>query len=238
MKDTFLHTRNYNKFYEAIQGVEDLPKSAPKMGLAYGKFGLGKTMSLERIAAEKHALLFRAVQTWNKTSVLRELCIELRVDPQGNASFLYQRIKKKLLQEPRMIIVDEVDAILKYTKNEVLELFRDIHDECGVVVFFIGMEEAKAKFARHTHYESRIVEFVEFEDISKEEIREFCALSEVKIEEDLIEHFHKRFPNLRQIRVFLIRLEKICKLNGIGEVNLQMFNQSGVNHVSTRSKKA
>jgi len=238
MKENFLPTQNYIKFYEAVQGLKDLPKSAPKMGLGYGKFGLGKTMSLEKIAAAEGALLFRAVQTWNKTSVLRELCYELRVDSAGNASFLYQRIKKALLQEPRMIIVDEVDAILKYTKNEILEMFRDIHDETGVIIFFVGMEEAKAKFAKHTHYESRIVEFVEFQDISKEDIRAFCKQSDVEIEEDLISYFKEKYPNLRQIRVFLIRLEKICKLNSIKSVDLKMFHQSGVNHVTNKSKKA
>ncbi|PLY06240.1 MAG: DNA transposition protein [Arcobacter sp.] len=239
MKEEFLQTQNYNRFYEAIQALKDLPMSAPKMGLGYGKFGLGKTMSLERIISKEHAVLFRAVQTWNKTSVLKQLCEELRVDAQGSASYLYQRVKKALLVEPRIIIVDEVDSILKSTKNEVLELFRDIHDETGVIIFFVGMEESKAKFAKYTHYESRIVEFVEFQDMSKKDIEAFCRLSDIEIEDDLITYFLHKFPNLRQIRVFLIRLEKICKMNkSITSVSLQLFHESGVNHVTSKSKKA
>lgn len=234
MKDQFLETENYSNLYEAVQGLKDLPASAPKMGLGYGSYGLGKTISLERITVQEDALLFRAIQTWSKTSVLKQVCEELHIEATGASSTLYQRVKKTLLSEPRIIIVDEVDNILKSSKSEVLELFRDIHDETGVIVFFIGMEESRAKFKKHRHYESRIVEFIEFKNISKKDIEMFCALSDIKIEDDLIKYFTHQHPNLRNIRVFLIRLEKICKLNGFTSANLEIFHTSGVNHVARK----
>lgn len=230
MKEEFLHTQNYIKLEEAFQGLKELPMSAPKMGLGYGNYGLGKTVGLEKITAKEDALLFRAVQTWTKSSVLREICNELNLDSQGQASYLYKRVIESLISEPRIIIVDEVDAILKSTKNEVLELFRDIHDETGVIVFFIGMEESNAKFKKHRHYYSRIVELVEFKPIVKEDIKKFCELSDVKIEDDLIDFFYAKYPNLRNIRVLLIRLEKYCELNGYESVDLKIFRESGVEH--------
>jgi SpoVK/Ycf46/Vps4 family AAA+-type ATPase len=232
MKEEFLQTQNYIKLHEAFQGLKDLPASAPKMGLGYGNYGLGKTMSLEKITVQEDALLFRAVQTWTKSSLLREICMELNLDAQGQASYLYRRVVESLLSEPRIIIIDEVDAILKSTKNEVLELLRDIHDETGVIVFFIGMEEANAKFKKHRHYYSRIVELVEFRAIGREDIKKFCELCDVEIKDDLINHFLTRYPNLRNIRVLLIRLEKYCELNGYESADLKIFNQSGVDHGS------
>lgn len=230
MKEEFLHTQNYIKLEEAFQGLEELPASAPKMGLGFGNYGLGKTMSLEKITAKKDALLLRAVQTWTKSSVLREICDELNLDSQGQASYLFKRVIDSLLSEPRILIVDEVDAILKSTKVEVLELFRDIHDMAGVIVFFIGMEESNAKFKKHRHYYSRIVELVEFKPIVREDIKKFCELSEVNIEDDLIDFFYTKYPNLRNIRVFLIRLEKYCELNGFSSADLRIFKDSGVEH--------
>ncbi|WP_157353038.1 AAA family ATPase [Aliarcobacter butzleri] len=230
MKEEFLHTQNYIKLEEAFQGLKELPMSAPKMGLGYGNYGLGKTISLEKITAKEDALLFRAVQTWTKTSVLREICTELNLDTQGQASYLYKRVIESLINEPRILIVDEVDAILKSTKNEVLELFRDIHDETGIIVFFIGMEESNAKFKKHRHYYSRIVALVEFKPIIKEDIKKFCELSDVKIEDDLIDFFYAKYPNLRNIRVLLIRLEKYSELNGYESVDLKIFRESGVEH--------
>lgn len=234
MKEEFLQTQNYSTLYEAFQSLKELPESAPKMGLGFGNYGLGKTISLEKITVQEDALLFRAVQTWSKTSVLKQMCEELKVEVHGASSTLYQRVKKSLLHEPRIIIIDEVDAILKSTKNEVLEMFRDIHDETGVIVFFIGMEESRIKFKKHRHYDSRIVEFVEFKSICKADIEKFCALSDVMIESDLINFFHHKHPNLRNIRVFLIRLEKFCKLNGLKSADLEVFKVSGADYVARK----
>ena len=235
MREDYIQTRNFIRLKEAFVDLKELPASAPKMGLGYGNYGLGKTMSLNKIADSEDALLFRAVQTWTKTSVLRELCLELGVDASGQASAMFIRVREALNNQPRIIIVDEVDAILKGTKNEVLEMFRDLHDETGVIVFFVGMEEANAKFKKHGHYYSRIVNFVKFEPIGKEDIKKFCELSEIKVEEDLIDFFCSKYPNLRNIIVLLIRLEKYCELNGYESPNLKIFNQSGVDH-ATRKK--
>lgn len=235
MKEEFLQTQNYIKLYEAFQGLKELPMSAPKIGLGFGNYGLGKTMSLERITVQEDALLLRAVQTWTKSSVLREICNELNLDSSGQSSALYRRVVESLLAEPQIVIVDEVDAILKSTKNDVLEMFRDIHDETGVIVFFIGMEEAHAKFKRHRHYYSRIVEFVEFRPIAKDDIAKFCKLSDVLIEDDLIDYFYAKHPNLRNIRVLLIRLEKYCELNGFDSADVKVFKNSGADY-ATRNK--
>ena len=92
------------------------------------------------------------------------------------------------------------------------------------------MEESNAKFKKHRHYYSRIVELVEFKPIVKEDIKKFCELSDVKIEDDLINFFYTKYPNLRNIRVLLIRLEKYCELNGYESVDLKIFRESGVEH--------
>jgi len=234
MKEEFIETSNYIKLNEAFQGLKQLPRSAPKMGLGYGNFGLGKTFSLEKIATKENAILLRAAQTWTKGSLLSELCEELNLDTSGQASTKYKRVKESLLSEPQIIIIDEIDALLKSTKYDVLELLRDIHDETGVIVFMIGMEEANAKLKKHRHFYSRIVSFVLFENISRDDITKICALSDVRIEDDLINYFHKKYPNLRQITVLLLRLEKYCELNGIEEVNLSIFKNSGVEYGDSR----
>ena len=230
MKEVFLQTQNYIKLSEAFQALKELPASAPKMGLSFGSYGLGKTSALEKITVDEDALLLRAVQTWTKTSVLRDICMELNLDASGQSSALYRRVIESLLSEPTKIIVDEVDTILKSTKHEVLELFRDIHDETGVIVFFVGMEEALAKFRKHRHYYSRIVEFVEFKSISKIDVKKFCELSDIRIEDDLIDHFHTKHPNLRNIRVLILRLESYCELNGYESASLKIFIESGADY--------
>jgi DNA transposition AAA+ family ATPase len=236
MREEFLQTQNYSRLFEAVQGLKSLPKSAPKMGLGFGHFGLGKTFSLEHIAAKENAILLRAGQTWSKTSVLTDLCEELGVDTNGHSPVKYKRVLESLISEPRIIIVDEIDALLRSTKFEVLEMFRDIHDEIGIVIIFVGMEEANRKLKKHKHFYSRIVEFVEFQPICKVDIEKFCELSDVKIEDDLVKHFWEKYKNLRQIKVMLLRLEKYCLANDIESVDLKTFKASEAEYGDTRRK--
>ncbi len=227
MKEEFVITKNYSELFEGIQFLKALPKTAPKMGLGFGKFGLGKTFGLEKIAAEENAILLRSVQTWTKSSVLTELCEEIGLDTSGTSSTRYRRVTEALFAENRIIIVDEIDAILRSSKHEVLEMFRDIHDETNCVIFFVGMEEADAKLRKHKHFYSRIVRFVKFLPIHKSDIEAFCSLSDIKIKQDLIDFFIDKYPNLRQVKVMLINLEQYCEVNGIEECDLKTFKESG-----------
>ncbi len=50
MREDYIQTRNFIRLKEAFVDLKELPASAPKMGLGYGNYGLGKTMSLNKIA--------------------------------------------------------------------------------------------------------------------------------------------------------------------------------------------
>lgn len=228
MKEAFVETRNYIQIREAISSLIAQPRTTDRMGLAYGNFGLGKSVSLERIAYQEDAMLIRCDQTWSVTSTLRRLCGEMSLDPSGSNAQLFERIVEALSLEPRLIIIDEVDTILRSDKLGVFELFRDLHDETRNVIFFVGMEEALAKIKRHRHYFSRLSKVVKFEPIGREDIAKFCALAEVEIGEDLVEYFAKRYANLRQIKVFLIRLEEWAELNEVTKIGLAEFKAAGV----------
>lgn len=150
------------------------------------------------------------------------------MDTKGSASLLFNRIIEELLENPRIIIIDEIDTLLKADKVSVLELLRDIHDLTSIVLFFVGMEEANAKFKRYRHYYSRITALVQFLPISKSDIEKFCSLSEVKIEVDLIDYFANKYPNLRQLKVLILRLEEFAQLQDLTSINFKTFKESGV----------
>jgi len=228
MKNDFIRTRNYIKLSNAMSRLKRLPLDADRMGLAYGSFGLGKTVSLERIVDREDAILLRCDQTWSVSSVLKRLCEELKIDERGRSSTLFNRVVEALLLESRVIIVDEIDTLLRSGKGEVFELFRDIHDKTKNVIFFVGMENSLAKIKKHKHYFSRLTEIVKFEPIGREDIASFCKLCDVEIKEDLIDYFTKRYANLREIRVFLLRLEDWAELNDAKSIGLSEFKASGV----------
>lgn len=230
MIEKFIKTENYNKMFELMSTlVDDLEGNAERMGLAFGEYGLGKTFALERVTVEFNAVLLRQNQTWTKSSVQKIVARELGIDTKSKSTTeVFDDIVDSLLHEPRPIIVDEVDGLLKADRFNVLEFFRDVHDVTGNVFIMVGMESCNSRLKNHPHFYSRVVEKVKFKKIGIEDIKKFCLQSEVKLESDLIEFFLKKYPNLRRIKVFILRIEKWCENNGLEEMGLALFRKSGV----------
>jgi DNA transposition AAA+ family ATPase len=233
MLQEFIHTRNYTLIREAITRLQELPESAPKMGLLRGSHGLGKSFMCAKIQSETNAILLRALQVWSKKGLLRELCEELDIEASGDAGQMYKRVTNELANESRILIIDEIDALLRSQKFEVLELLRDLHDQTKTIVMMVGMEESNAKLKRHSHFRSRIVEFVEFKPVDLDDIKKYRKLSnKVKIEDDLCEYFAKKCPNLRQIYVLLTRIENAAKRNNIIACDLNTYKSLKVEEES------
>ena len=230
MKEKFIETENYITMHELLSRLVELEGNAERIGLAYGSYGLGKSFGLERLCIEFDAVLLRTDQTWTVASVLRLLCEELAIDSRGQSSDLMERVVWHLLREPRIVIIDEIDTLLPAKKFEVLELFRDIHDRAHNVLMLVGMESCEARIKNHPHFDSRIIGKVKFKPIGEEDISKFCEQCDIKIEKDLVTYFTKRYPNLRRIKVFLLRIESWAEMNGVASMGLKLFKQTGVEH--------
>jgi len=230
MKETFIKTSNYTKMFELLSIlVDDLEGNAERMGLIYGEYGTGKTFPLERITVEFNAVLLRQNQTWTKSSTQKILAKELDISLTGKSTTeVFDEIVNSLMFNPRPIIVDEIDDLLKSDRFSVLEFFRDVHDVTKNVFIMVGMESCNSRLKNHPHFYSRIVEKVKFNKIGLEDIKKFVLQSEVKIKDDLIDFFLNKYPNLRRIKVFILRIEKWCDANGFEEIDLKTFRKSGV----------
>lgn len=228
MREDLIETDNYIKLYEGLLRLKRLPKSAPRMGLAYGNYGLGKTNALDIIMGKENAIYLRALKTWSKKTFLMDLSEEIGGLRKGTAHDLYKQVMMSLIKSPRILIIDEIDHLLEDRSVSVLELIRDLYDQTSIVVMFIGMKEAKAKFEKLQHYNSRISEPVFFTGVSESDMRKFCALSDLTIEDDLIGFLLEQYSNLRHTKVLMERLEDWCEINGVDRVNLKTFKTSGV----------
>lgn len=227
---SFVETDNYNRLFEGVQRLKRLPKDAPRMGIAYGKYGLGKTNALDRIASKENAILMRCRKTWSKKAFLVDLGDIIGDITGRTAHDMYIEVVKSLNRHPRILIIDEVDHLLDDRKIPVLELIRDIYDETSIIVLFVGMEQAKGKFAKHEHYNSRISDFIHFQPVTEVDIRKFCDRYTVKIADDLVIYFLQYFPNLRHIKTLMERIEEWCEINDHDTVDLKQFHTAGLKH--------
>jgi len=227
----FIETENFLLMNELIEKLIELNSNPERMGLAYGNFGLGKTFSLEKLTDRYDAVLLRARETWSVTTALQALGEAIGVTYVSRANDMFNRIVEELIKEPRVIIVDEADKLLG-DRFRVLEAFRDIHDIANVAFLFVGMESFDNRLKNHRHFHSRVVAKVNFKETPLEDIKKFCELSDLKIESDLVEYFAKKYPNLRQIKVLILRIESFWSMNDIGEINLKNFKISGVEYAT------
>lgn len=228
---SFIETENYIRLFEGVQRLKRLPKGAPRMGIAYGDYGLGKSLALDRInAKEGNTIVMRCRKTWSKKTFLMDLAHHIGDISGKTAHELYLGVLESLSNKPKILIIDEVDHLLDDKRIPILELVRDIYDETPIIIVFIGMVEAKAKFARYKHYNSRISDFIRFQPVSEGDVRKFCALSDIKIKDDLIGFFANKFPNLRHIKVFMERIEEWCEINDSENMDLKTFHSEGLEH--------
>lgn len=231
MKTGFIETANFKKVSEVIDTLKNTEKEifdSAKIALMYGNFGIGKTWSIEKIAANepKNIIFLRVEEVWNKTFLIKKIGVELGVDS-GKVTDTSEQIKERLRLEDRIIIVDEVDKLLIPEKYHLLELFRDLTDQTSCILIFIGMNSSAVKWAKYEHYFSRVRKY-KLEKMTLEDIKAFCELAEVKIEDDLVVHFDKKYGNLRQIKRKIEALEELCLLKDIESVNLRTYKDLGV----------
>lgn len=227
MRHEFIETENYIKCYEALDEMISLPDHSHKMGLFYGEFGLGKTITLEKLADETNAALVRTLGGWTKKSMLADICYELGLDDSGSTATLEHRVIDALLADPKPIIIDEIDTILSGHKDELVVL-RDIHDKAAVPIVFTGMEQCLRILRRDKHYFSRFVSVVKIAPNTKADIAKYCQSSEIKIEDDLVDYLHGKYANLRQIKTIIIRLERFCEDNDLESADAKVLKASKV----------
>lgn len=227
MQYKFITTRNYTRIYEAIQYLKNLPEKVPKMGIAYGLYGIGKTLSLNKIAEDEQAVLLECSPTWTQSTFLKAMCLELEEEPTGTSTTKLEKIVRSLSYSKKVIIIDEVDRILGSDKKAILDAIRYIHDQTETVVMVVGMGNALAKLKKDGAFYSRLTQRIKLQGTCEEDIRSFCSNSEITIKENLVKYFADKHPNLRFVKVFIENLERYCEINDIDEADLKIFKESG-----------
>jgi len=228
MEHEFIKTENHLRCFEVLEELDRLPDHSHKMALFYGKFGLGKSISIKKLANDRDAALVRTLGTWTPKSMLQDICFELGLDETGVSSALQKRIIDELIENPRPIIIDEVDTIQTSQHKTLLLIIRDIHDLASVPIVFTGMEECIKRFKRDAHYFSRFVKTVKIVPNTKSDIAKYCKSAEIDISDELINYFHMKYANLRQIKTLIIRLEEYCENNDYDEATLDILQASNI----------
>ena len=224
MKKIFVKTQNVKNFIGLVENLISKPKNIPKMGLVYGEPGLGKSQTALWLACKYNGIYLRASNLMTGRWLLEEMVKELDEIPRFLTSDNFNIVVKKLKQNPQVIFIDEIDYLMNNYKT--IETLRDIHDETGCPIIFIGMGLAHRKLERYKHLYDRFSEILKFETFGVNDLSQIInQLSEITFTPDSIEYIHSKYNRFRQIVQLINQMETFAKDNNLSEINMELIGQ-------------
>ena len=224
MNKIFVKTTNVKNFIGLVENLINKPKNIPKMGLVYGEPGLGKSQTALWLACKYDGIYLRASNLMTGRWLLEEIVKELDEIPRFLSSDNYNLVVKKLKQNPQIIFIDEIDYLMNNYKS--IETLRDIHDETGCSIIFIGMGLAHRKLERYKHLYDRFSEVLKFETFGVNDLSQIInQLSEIPFTPDAIEYIHSKFNRFRQIVQLINQIETFAKDNNLTEITKEIMEQ-------------
>ena len=224
MNKIFVKIQNVKNFIGLVENLINKPKNIPKMGLVYGEPGLGKSQTALWLACKYDGIYLRASNLMTGRWLLEEIVKELDEIPRFLSSDNYNLVVKKLKQNPQIIFIDEIDYLMNNYKS--IETLRDIHDETGCPIIFIGMGLVHRKLERYTHLYDRFSEVLKFETFGVNDLSQIInQLSEIPFTPDAIEYIHSKFNRFRQIVQLINQMETFSKDNNLTEINMEVISQ-------------
>ena len=224
MNKIFVKTQNVKNFIGLVENLISKPKNIPKMGLVYGEPGLGKSQTALWLACKYDGIYLRASNLMTGRWLLEEMVKELDEIPRFLTSDNFNIVVKKLKQNPQVIFIDEIDYLMNNYKT--IETLRDIHDETGCPIIFIGMGLAHRKLERYKHLYDRFSEILKFETFGINDIGQIInQLSEVPFTPGSVEYIHSKFNRFRQIVQLINQMETFAKDNSLAEITKEILEQ-------------
>lgn len=224
MNKIFVKTTNVKNFIGLVENLINKPKNIPKMGLVYGEPGLGKSQTALWLACKYDGIYLRASNLMTGRWLLEEMVKELDEIPRFLSSDNFNLVVKKLKQSPQIIFIDEIDYLMNNCKS--IETLRDIHDETGCPIIFIGMSLVHRKLERYTHLYDRFSEVLKFDTFGVNDLSQIIIqLSEIPFTPDAIEYIHSKYNRFRQIVQLINQMETFAKDNNFPEITKEIMEQ-------------
>lgn len=215
--NVFVKTKNVKQFVGMMEDLKKLPSNIPKLALVYGDHGLGKSKTLIWWATKNDAIYVRANNEITQNGLLKAIIEELGERQYLHMQDNFNKILKCLRQDPKIIIVDEVDYLIG-NKNAI-EILRDIQDYTGTPIVLAGMGLIDKKISRYKHFEDRLYKKLKFEHFNEEDLKDILSqITDLSFSDDAIKYLSTRTNQFRKIVQSLEQLEKQAKINNINEI--------------------
>ena len=230
MRDKIVITGNITSFVAMVDALMSKPERVDRMGLVVGKWGLGKTTTLEWFFSNNPCFYVRAWAAWSRSinMMVEDLLKCYRVEARGRLKQDLRELVLVVKKNRVPLFIDEADRVVR--KSILIETIRDIHDLTRVPIVLIGQEDILNLLQRKDlgHVFSRITEIAEFKPLTAENIqdisRELCDLECSPKVASFVRTVC--LGDFRLTNAFLTKAETLCALNKTKEISLAIAKEA------------
>ena len=224
MRKSFFKTDNFHAVMKALEVLKNRDPSLPGLGVIYGKYGLGKSETVQFIYGLGGILYVLARAIWSVRDLLEGICDELGIRPAYRTTARFNEITDELRRRGEPLIIDESDYLAR--KPLMLDTIKDLHEATRVPIILVGTEELPGKLQRHGQLWSRVLPagIVEFRPLSASEFGLIVdAWTGLKISPKAAEKVCDfAGGDFRYLVGYLLEFERLCKLNKTQEITVTM----------------
>jgi len=222
MKDQIVPTENLRGFAGVAEALIAKSERLDRLGLIFGKWGLGKSTSLQWYYSNHPCFYARALAAWQRSPnmMVEDLLSTYRVEARGRLKLDVRELVRVVKKRGDPLILDEADYVIR--RAILIETIRDVADLAHVPVILIAGEDAMNLLGRHdlAHVLSRITAKYEFKELSVRDIQraaqELCGLA---VDEKVGSFIRKVcLGDFRLLNAFLLRAEELCFFNQTSEI--------------------
>ncbi len=137
---------------QEIKTVADSAITLRTIGLVYGPTtsGIGKTMALQAIAAEKPGSIYISVEkvAANTTGLLKAICAGLGIGYTYNNAYGFEKIKNELYRTPRLLLVDQIHSLRGAREDKPLYVLTELQDKTKAPQLWCGTSDIVSYLSR------------------------------------------------------------------------------------------
>jgi len=222
MIDLVVPTENLQGFASVAEALTSKSERLDRMGLIFGKWGLGKSTSLQWYYTNNPCFYVRAMAAWQRSAnmMVEDILAAYRVEARGRLKLDIRELVRTVKKHGVPLFIDEADRVVR--RAILIETIRDVHDLSRVPIILIAQEDVMNLLGRRDmgHILSRITEKYEFRELSVRDIQrsaqDLCGFSC----NEKVAVFTRKvcLGDFRLLNAFLLRAEELCFYNKTSEI--------------------
>lgn len=218
--NTIAPLKNVALMMKVADRIVNRSEYLPGLASFAGPSGTGKSMSAAFVANKYKAFYVECKSCWTKRALLEAVLKQMGLPSKGPIYSLVEQISEHLAETGKMLIIDEVDHIVK---RSAIEIIRDIYEGSQAPILLIGEENMPNELSRWERFHGRVLEWAYAQPADIQDARHLVSLycRKVSVRDDLLKQVVKASEgSVRRICVNLARIAEIALGGGHDEMGM------------------